>query len=140
MDFMEYFPFEEMNEDRWAAYAACVIWACARDGLSTQEKDAIKDWLNDKNAPENVLEKANTMAAAGITDLVSGLASNSAVGVYLVRDATRLAMVDGLSAPEAAGIQELADLVGVAAHRTESIRSAIETYVSSQRHWQAALS
>jgi hypothetical protein len=140
MNFFDYLPFESMTEDQWAAYAACVVWACSRDGLTSDEEAALNTWLSDNNAADGLLAKATSIASQGIDKLTADLAPGNAVGIYLVRDAFRFAMVDGLGTSEISGIQDLAQKVGVSSSQAAAIRSACECYVMSQRLWRAAQS
>ena len=138
MDFLSTLPFEasDVSRDEWVRYAACVFGVCARDGLSDAESSAVRGWLAGHGAPEDVCAAAIARSGESVASLVGGMAD--VVGPYLVRDAIRLAKVDGLSDEEMQGAYELGRELGLDTGKVDAVRSAIEAYESAGRHWQVA--
>jgi tellurite resistance protein len=60
-------------------------------------------------------------------------------GPYLVRDAIRMARIDGLGDKERAAISKLAVAVGVSAQNVKSIEALIDQYQAAEAGWISML-
>lgn len=141
MSFMTFVPIEnnESSQSNWLQYVSCIVAACASDGLSQAEKTAISNWLSIQGQSASLLDEA-VAAASGLT--MEAVAANKAAaffGPYLVRDAIRMAHIDGLGDKERASISKLATAVGVSAQNVKSIEALIEQYQAAEAGWKSML-
>lgn len=141
MSFMTFVPIEknESSKSNWNLYVACIVKACASDGLSDAEKSGISNWLALQGQSASVLEEA--VAAAGSLSLEAVSTNKAATffGPYLVRDAIRMCRIDGLGDKERASISSLATAVGVSAHHVKAIEACIEQHEAAETAWKALL-
>lgn len=114
MSFIDSVPIEKdaSFESNWTTYIACVVAACAADGLSASEKSAIVDWAAAQGVPPAVIDKATASARGMDLGAVSSNKSAAFFGPYLVRDAIRMCKIDGIGETEKAAITRLAQAVG----------------------------
>lgn len=138
MSFIDNVPIEKdaSFESNWTTYIACVVAACAADGLSASEKTAIADWAAAQGVPAAVIDKA--LAAARGMDLSAVSANKSAAffGPYLVRDAIRMCKIDGLGDAEKAAIGRLAQAVGVSSAQQAAIQAVVDQHDAALAGWK----
>ncbi|MEY2618586.1 MAG: hypothetical protein RL522_1588 [Pseudomonadota bacterium] len=138
MSFIDTVPIEKdaAFESNWTTYIACVVAACASDGLSASEKSAISAWAAAQGVTAAVIDKA--VAAARGMDLgaVSGNKSATFFGPYLVRDAIRMCKIDGLGDAERAAITRLAQAVGVNASQQSAIQAVVDQHDAALAGWK----
>ena len=141
MSFITFVPIEinESSKSNWLQYVSCVVAACASDGLTQAEKTAISNWLSIQGQGASLLDEA-VAAASGLTMAAVSVNKSSAFfGPYLVRDAIRMARIDGLGDKERAAISKLAAAVGVSDHDVKSIEALIEQYEAAEAGWESIL-
>ncbi len=142
MSFIDTVPIEKdaSFESNWTTYIACVVAACAADGLSAAEKSAIADWAGAQSVPAGVIDQA--VAAARGMDLaaVSGNKSAAFFGPYLVRDAIRMCKIDGIGDAEKAAIARLAQAVGVSPAQQSAIQAVIDQHDAAAAGWKKLVS
>lgn len=141
MSFMTFVPIEknESSHSNWNLYVACIVTACASDGLSDAEKAAISNWLALQGQSASVLDEA--VATAGGLSLAAVSANKAAAffGPYLVRDAIRMCRIDGLGDKERASIASLANSIGVSAQNVKAIEALVEQYDAAEAGWKSLL-
>lgn len=137
MTFLDAIPFdsETVTRKNWVDYVSCILNTCATDGLSDSERSAVSAWLENHDAPDDVLEDA--IKVVRDFKLQSSVNKQAAkmIGPYLIRDAIRMSMVDGLSTQELASIKELANALGFDDKTVEHIKSIIERHDSALAEW-----
>lgn len=138
MSFIDTVPIEKdaSFESNWTTYIACVVAACAADGLSASEKSAISEWAAAQGVTAGVIDKA-TAAARGL-DMATVSSNKSAAffGPYLVRDAIRMCKIDGLGEPEKAAVTRLAQAVGVSPSQQAAIQAVVDQHDASLSGWK----
>ena len=141
MSFMTFVPIEKNESARtdWHLYVACIVAACASDGLSDAEKLAVGQWLALQDQPASVLDEA--LATSRSLTMAAVSANKSAVffGPYIVRDAIRMCRIDGLGAKERAAIASLAGALGVSAPSVAAIEALIEQHDAAEASWTSLL-
>ena len=141
MSFMTFVPIEnnESSKSNWLQYVACIVAACASDGLSQAEKTAIANWLSAQGQNPSMLDEAVAAASSLSMDTVSANKATAFFGPYLVRDAIRMSRIDGLGEKERAAISKRATAVGVSAQNVKSIEGMIEQYEAAEAGWKSLL-
>lgn len=141
MSFINFVPIEkdESARSHWNLYMACIVAACASDGLSDTEKSAIGHWLTLQGQPESVLDEA--VAASGSLTMAAVSANKSAAffGPYIVRDAIRMCRIDGLGTKERSAIAALAVALGLSEESVTAIESVIEQHDAAEARWKSLL-
>ena len=141
MSFITFVPIEKNESSRahWNLYVACIVAACASDGLSDAEKSAVGQWLTVQDLPSSVLDEA--VAAAANLNMAAVSANKSAAffGPYIVRDAIRMCRIDGLGARERTAIASLAAALGVSGQSVTAIEALIEQHDAAEASWKSVL-
>ena len=141
MSFITSMPSDDMPREVVLRYATAILVVCAGDGISDVEADAVRAWLSDTGRGlctfEEALAAANECMDKHGGDPFAGLPPEmlKLYGPYLVRDAVRLAMVDGLSDAEWDVTMTLASRVGVSQARATWIRNAVEADATAKTWW-----
>lgn len=141
MSFMTFVPIEKNESARtdWNLYVACILAACASDGLSDAERSALGHWLALQGQPASMLDVALDASRSLTMEAVSANKSAAFFGPYIVRDAIRMCRIDGLGAKERAAIASLAAALGVSAHKVTAIETVIEQHDAAEASWKSLL-
>lgn len=141
MSFITFVPIEKNESARahWNLYVACIVAACASDGLSDAEKSAVGHWLALQGQPASVLDEAQATSRSLTMAAVSANKSAAFFGPYIVRDAIRMCRIDGLGAKERAAIASLAEALGVTAQSVTAIETLIEQHDAAEASWKSLL-
>ena len=138
MSFIDTVPIEKdaAFESNWTTYIACVVAACAADGLSAAEKSAITDWASAQGVSAAVIDQAIAAARGMDVAAISHNKSAAFFGPYLVRDAIRMCQIDGLGESEKTAISRLAQAVGVSAAQQAAIQTVIDQHAGAAAGWK----
>jgi hypothetical protein len=141
MSFITFVPIEKNESARtdWNLYVACIVAACASDGLSDAEKLAVGHWLALQGQSASVLDEALVTSRSLTMAAVSANKSAAFFGPYIVRDAIRMCRIDGLGAKERAAIASLAEALGVTAQSVTAIETLIEQHDAAEASWKSLL-
>jgi len=141
MSFINFVPLEK-NESAGAdlkLYVACIVAACASDGLSEAEKSAIGHWLMMQGQPKSALEEAVKLSSSLTMAAVSANKSAAFFGPYIVRDAIRMCRIDGLGTKEREAIAALAAALGVNEESVKGIERVIEQHDAAEASWKSLI-
>ena len=130
-------PLENVTKDQWIFYLSVVIAVCRADGLSKSEESAMKQWISENEIDESCFElaAANKKTAQ---ELVPDETTRSWLAPYIIRDAIRLASVDGFSDEENIRLMQAAKELGCEESVVEDIREFISLSNQAQEKWPAS--
>lgn len=140
MNFLNTLPIDAtaVSSEDWVRYVACILQVCASDGLSETETRAVQRWLADHQAPPSTFDAALRCSGDSAESLVGTDSFGELLGPYLVRDAIRMAKVDGIDDVEMSHVYRLGRQVGLDVARVDAVRRAIDAYEAAGTHWHAA--
>jgi tellurite resistance protein len=126
----------DLTEEQCVLYLSVIISVCRADGLSEAETKAIKDWMETVGIKQGCFDTAlsNTKPAS---ELIPDEKTRKWLAPYVIRDAIRLASVDGFSEEELETITTSAKELGCAASDVENIRDFIALSSQAQDKWPA---
>lgn len=142
MSVMETLPFDTqtLSEENWARYLGAVLSVCAADGISDAESAAIDNWLTRNGAPTGTRAAGEKLISTEPESLSGYLGSATEfIAPYVVRDALRLASVDGLTEDERVSARSWAQALGVSDERFDLIVEAVSCHDVATNAWRRAL-
>lgn len=144
MSVMNTLPFDPttLPVEDWARYVSAVLSVCGADELSATESAAVDGWLAAVRAPSGVRAAAAAMVGSVSSRTVAASLGNGVgfVAPFVIRDALRLASVDGLGPQELTSARAWAASLGVSTAQFAAIEAAIAADAAATAAWRSALS